>query len=100
MIRCHINLMQSLYGSKKKLTDIGTWTLMPDGAVGISRLVAMTLPLAADIYRFYQEPVSSGFSLVKYGYATNESYCIPGGLLAKLDVPPSVRTYSFFNPSF
>jgi hypothetical protein len=91
-----MDFLQSLYGSKMKLTSIGTWNLMPAGTGGTSRLVAMTLSIEVDVYRFYQEPAGSGFSLVKFGYTTNETYCIPAGVLAKLDIPQSVRICTFY----
>ena len=74
--------------SAYKLMSVGTWTSMPPGKVGTPQLVAMILSIPAGIYRFYQNPPDYGFSLIKYGYTVNESYCLPGGISAKIDALP------------
>jgi len=66
---------------------------MPPGKSGTPQLVAMILNIPVGLYRFYQNPVSSGFSLIKYGFTVNESYCLPGGLSARIDTLP-VRTFN------
>lgn len=92
-------MLQPVNGRKpklSKLTDIGTWTMLPPGNAGTPRLVAMTLDIKISVYKFYQEPAMYGFSLVLFGHADRETYCLPGGFHAQIDTLPVIYGHDRF----